>query len=79
MPRKSNGAPPPKVVTDLIERMKASGMTRIAIARSSGVSEREVYYLMSGQKRVGVEILTDLARVFGCEVVLRKVRQPGTP
>lgn len=80
MARKSNGTASPQVVTDLVERMLASGRTRIDIARSAGISERQIYYLMSGHnKSVGADVLCALAAQVDCQVVLRKAPRPSKP
>jgi transcriptional regulator with XRE-family HTH domain len=72
MPRKSNGQSP-EVVTDLIRRMRDSGRTKIDLARSAGVSERQVYYLMSGRnKTVGTDVLCALAATLGYDVKLAR-------
>ncbi len=74
MAKKSNGVSP-DVVTDLIRRMRGSGRTRIDLAREAGISERQIYYLMSGRnKSVGADVLAALARTVGCDVVLRRMR-----
>jgi DNA-binding Xre family transcriptional regulator len=74
MTRKLNGNSP-QIVDELVRRMRQDGRTKIALARSAGISERQVYYLMSGRnKNVGADILIALADVLGCEVVLRKAR-----
>jgi len=74
MARKSNGESP-HVVMDLVQRMRKSGRTRIDLAREAGISERQIYYLMSGRnKSVGADVLAALARTVGCDVVLRKAR-----
>lgn len=74
MARKSNGQTP-KVITDLVRRLKESGRTRADLARTADISERMVYYLMSGRsKSAGADVLSSLADAVGCEVVLRRVK-----
>ena len=67
------------MVTDLVAAIQNSGRKRAELAAAAGVSERMVYYVITGRcKSVGADVLTALARALGKDVVLRRARERQT-
>jgi transcriptional regulator with XRE-family HTH domain len=60
------------VVSDLVEKIRRSGKTRTQVALTCGVSERQVYWVLTGTRNLNTRILTKIASGLGYDVVLKK-------
>jgi len=66
-------------ILDQVRRaIKASGTTRYAISKATGIPQSQLARLMTGEKGLSIESLERLANCLGLEIVIRpKRRQKG--
>ena len=66
------------VLEAIREAIEASGKTRYAIWRETGISQSQLSLLMDGKRGLSIEALERLAECLGLEIVIRpKSRRKG--
>lgn len=63
------------LTSKLVAAIEASGLTRYAIAKRSGVSQAQLSRLVHGLQGVSVETAERLADALGLEVIIRPKRR----
>lgn len=66
-----------KLLDAVRQAIKASGKSRYAIAKATGIDQAQLSRLMSGDGGLGLESLTDLCDYLDLEIVLRKKSKKG--
>ena len=67
-----------KVLEAMRRAVAASGLSRYAISKATGIDQAQLSRLMSGEKGLSLERLEKLADFLGMEIIVRPKRQKGT-
>jgi plasmid maintenance system antidote protein VapI len=66
-----------KLSDEIREAVKASGMSRYAIAKALGIAESTMSRFVHGQNGLSMEYVDRLAELLGLHIVVKPVKKQG--
>jgi len=66
-----------QILDELQRRIQASGKSRYALSKETGIEESALSRFMAGTRGLSIDSIEKLAKALGCEIIIRKRKKRG--
>jgi transcriptional regulator with XRE-family HTH domain len=66
-----------QILDELQRRIQASGKSRYALSKETGIEESALSRFMAGARGLSIESIEKLTKALGCELVLQNKKRKG--